>query len=180
MVGNSKKPNVCMSIYKNRGGKFNEIKIWLYVDYGTMRVHDLFVTAYDYIILPINKTMVKIDEDGQPKPIEYKDSYKLYLEKIAEEAKKYDKNYPNSALTGTDDNDILAGDTLEAVEQRLEQHEKSTAGSSIVDEVERQMRYELLEAGPAYEGNPFINLDRMDDIEYPDFDEYDPYENQLV
>lgn len=56
-------PNICLSIYKNRGGKLNEIKIWLYIDYSTMRVHDLFVTNNDYEMLDINKTYVYIDED---------------------------------------------------------------------------------------------------------------------
>lgn len=43
-------PNLVYSIYKNRGGKYNKIKIWLHIDYSTMRVHDLFVTGYDYKI----------------------------------------------------------------------------------------------------------------------------------
>lgn len=42
------RPNLVYSIYKNRGGRYNKIKIWLYVDYSTMRVHDLFVTDYNY------------------------------------------------------------------------------------------------------------------------------------
>lgn len=57
-------PNVCLTIYKNRGGEENEIKIWLYIDYSTMRVHDLFVTNNDYEMLgDIKKTCVCIDED---------------------------------------------------------------------------------------------------------------------
>ena len=57
-------PNLCFSVYKNRGGKYNRIKIWLYVDYDTMRVHDCFVTDYDYIIVPdISKTYVAVNED---------------------------------------------------------------------------------------------------------------------
>ena len=35
---------VCVSIYKNRGGEYKDIKIWLNIDYSTMRVHDLYVT----------------------------------------------------------------------------------------------------------------------------------------
>lgn len=44
-------PNLVLSIYKNRGGKDNKIKIWLYIDYDTMRTHDLFVTDYSYKFL---------------------------------------------------------------------------------------------------------------------------------
>lgn len=60
---NKPKPNICYSIYKNRGGKYNKIKIWLYVDYDTMRVHDQFCTDYDYNIITIPQTYIEIDED---------------------------------------------------------------------------------------------------------------------
>lgn len=59
-----KQPNVCMSFYKNRGGRYNRIKVWLYVDYSTMRVHDLYCTNYDNeIIADIPQTYMKIEED---------------------------------------------------------------------------------------------------------------------
>lgn len=51
-ISKAKEPNLVYSIYKNRGGKHNKVKIWLYVDYDTMRVHDLFVTDYEYKLLP--------------------------------------------------------------------------------------------------------------------------------
>ena len=56
-------PNLCYSIYKNRGGKLNNVKIWLYVDYDTMRVHDLYMTDYEYNILPVEKTYIGVNED---------------------------------------------------------------------------------------------------------------------
>lgn len=60
-------PNVVLSVYKNRGGKYNMVKIWLYIDYGTMRVHDLFVTDYEYQINSLKikgleKTYININE----------------------------------------------------------------------------------------------------------------------
>lgn len=58
---NSPKPNVIYSLYKNRGGKWNRIKIWLYIDYDTMRVHDLFVTDYEYnLITEMPKTYINV------------------------------------------------------------------------------------------------------------------------
>lgn len=74
-------PNLVYSVYKNRGGKWNRIKIWLYIDYGTMRVHDLFVTDYEYKIdsekvKGLKKTYINIHEDnyasndGVKKPID--------------------------------------------------------------------------------------------------------------
>lgn len=62
---NVKPPNICLSVYKNRGGKYNNVKIWLYVDYDTMRVHDLFVTDYEGEKLPIEESFVQITEDQQ-------------------------------------------------------------------------------------------------------------------
>ena len=57
---------MCLSIYKNRGKKYSNIKIWLDVDYDTMRVSDLFVTDYAYeVVRDINKVVVKFNEDKQ-------------------------------------------------------------------------------------------------------------------
>lgn len=56
-------PNLVYSVYKNRGGKWNNIKIWLYVDYDTMRTYDLFVTDYKYKIIDnIDKTIIKASD----------------------------------------------------------------------------------------------------------------------
>ena len=61
---NQPKPNLIYSLYKNRGGKWNKIKIWLYIDYSTMRAHDLFVTDYEYkLIKDIEKTYINVDDN---------------------------------------------------------------------------------------------------------------------
>ena len=61
---NKPQPNLIYSLYKNRGGKHNKIKIWLYVDYSTMRVHDLFVTDYEYkLIKDMEKTYINVFTD---------------------------------------------------------------------------------------------------------------------
>ena len=44
-------PNRCITVYKNRGGEYTKCKIWVYIEYSTMRVHDLFCTDEDYQIL---------------------------------------------------------------------------------------------------------------------------------
>lgn len=62
---NKPTPNLVYSLYKNRGGKWNKIKIWLYIDYSTMRVHDLFVTDYEYkLIKDIEKTYIDIKNES--------------------------------------------------------------------------------------------------------------------
>lgn len=61
---NKPTPNLIYSLYKNRGGKWNKIKIWLYIDYSTMRVHDLFVTDYEYkLIKDIEKTYINVSDE---------------------------------------------------------------------------------------------------------------------
>lgn len=58
---NKRTPNLVYSLYKNRGGKFKNVKIWLYVEYDTMRVHDLFITDYeDKLIDEIGKTYINV------------------------------------------------------------------------------------------------------------------------
>ena len=61
---NKPTPNLVYSLYKNRGGKWNRIKIWHYIDYSTMRVHDLFVTDYEYkLIKDIEKTYINVSNE---------------------------------------------------------------------------------------------------------------------
>ena len=59
-------PNICYSIYKNRGGKIKNIKIWGYQDLGTMEYIDLFCTDESYVPMNVNKTFIMpnlADED---------------------------------------------------------------------------------------------------------------------
>lgn len=58
-------PNACLTVYKNRGGRYGKIKVWLFIDYHTMRVHDLFTTNLEYELLKVEKSRVVVDEDGQ-------------------------------------------------------------------------------------------------------------------
>ena len=63
------KPNIVLSVYKNRGGRYSHIKIWLYIDFSTMRVHDLFVTDYDFklfspTVKDLKKTYIGTNEKG--------------------------------------------------------------------------------------------------------------------
>jgi replicative DNA helicase len=48
------KPNRVEHIYKSRGTKHKEIRIFQHVDLGTMRITDLFVTDYDFKQIDIN------------------------------------------------------------------------------------------------------------------------------
>jgi replicative DNA helicase len=79
-----KTPNFVYHIYKIRRGKFNKVKLWQYVDLGTLRTEDLFLTNNDYELIPIESTTVEkilemtedtedennneIEEDNERKP----------------------------------------------------------------------------------------------------------------
>ncbi|WP_099301925.1 DnaB-like helicase C-terminal domain-containing protein [Bacillus sp. Marseille-P3800] len=54
-----KTPNVVYHIYKNRMTKFKNCKLWLYIDYDTMRQEELYLTSNDYKLLDINPTYIK-------------------------------------------------------------------------------------------------------------------------
>ena len=63
-----KDPNIYYAIYKNRGGKYVNVKVWLYVDYGTMRVSDLFCTDYDNKLIDkafLPETFISVNEDQE-------------------------------------------------------------------------------------------------------------------
>lgn len=69
-------PNICYSIYKNRGGKFKNIKIWGYQDLGTMEFIDLFCTDESYSLVNVDRTYLipnLLDEEvvAEPTPVNY-------------------------------------------------------------------------------------------------------------
>jgi replicative DNA helicase len=55
-------PNTCYTIYKNRGGRYKDIKIWGVNDLGTGRFIDMFVTDKYYNPIEIEKTIIKMKE----------------------------------------------------------------------------------------------------------------------
>lgn len=94
-------PNVCLSVYKNRGGKYKDIKIWLRIDYSTMRVHDLYVTNNKvtdivkdlkkkrYIFLDKNNNSTHIRDEKEILFDMPEDFYKSLQGKIKEEVDLY-------------------------------------------------------------------------------------------
>lgn len=51
-------PNAKLSIYKNRGNRYNKCYLWMNADRGTCRFEPLFCTTFDYVYIPINETNV--------------------------------------------------------------------------------------------------------------------------
>lgn len=58
-------PNLVYHVYKNRRGRLNHIKVWVYFDYSTCRTTDLFVTDNNYNLLDVKGTEVDIIQDQQ-------------------------------------------------------------------------------------------------------------------
>lgn len=52
-------PNVVYHIYKNRYSKYKDVKLWLHIDYDTMRITELFLTTNDYKLISIKPTEIK-------------------------------------------------------------------------------------------------------------------------
>ena len=51
-------PNIVYHIYKNRMTKYKPVKLWLHIDYSTMRIEECFVTNNDYELIDIQPTKI--------------------------------------------------------------------------------------------------------------------------
>ncbi len=51
-------PNIVYHIYKNRMTKYKPVKLWLHIDYNTMRIEECFVTNNDYELIDIQPTKI--------------------------------------------------------------------------------------------------------------------------
>lgn len=58
------KPNLKISIYKNRRGRYKGIYLWCDADLGTCRVRPMFATTYDYEIIAINDLKILTEDPG--------------------------------------------------------------------------------------------------------------------
>lgn len=54
-------PNLKMSIYKNRRGRYKGIYLWCKADLGTCRIRPMFATDYSYEIIPINDMKINVE-----------------------------------------------------------------------------------------------------------------------
>lgn len=58
------KPNVKISIYKNRRGRYKGVYLWAKADYGTCRFKPMFATTWDYEIISIEDLKIITEEPG--------------------------------------------------------------------------------------------------------------------
>lgn len=60
-------PNVCSTIYKNRGGEIKNVKVWSHQNLGNMNVIDLFCTNNDYEPINVDKTYIDLLQEFRGK-----------------------------------------------------------------------------------------------------------------
>ena len=58
------RPNLKLSIYKNRRGRYKGVYLWCNADLGTCRVKPMFATTYDYEIIEMNDIKIITEEKG--------------------------------------------------------------------------------------------------------------------
>ena len=58
------KPQIKMSIYKNRRGRYKGIYLWCKADLGCCRVKPMFATTYDYEMVSIDDIKIVLEEES--------------------------------------------------------------------------------------------------------------------
>ena len=56
------RPNIKISVYKNRRGRYKGIYLWCNADLGCCRVNPMFATTYDYEIIQMNDLKIITEE----------------------------------------------------------------------------------------------------------------------
>lgn len=59
--GGYEMPQIKLSVYKNRRGKYKGVYLWCKANLGTCRVDPMFCTTYTYDFVPIEDTKIEID-----------------------------------------------------------------------------------------------------------------------
>lgn len=54
-----KKPNLKISVYKNRRGRYKGIYLWCDADLGTCRIRPVFATGYNYELIQMNNLKIE-------------------------------------------------------------------------------------------------------------------------
>lgn len=57
-------PNIKLALYKNRRGKWKDILIWCNADKSICRYDPMFVTDYNYNLIPIVDLKIEVKESN--------------------------------------------------------------------------------------------------------------------
>ena len=55
------RPDIKISIYKNRRGRYKDILLWCKGRRGTCKIEPMFVTNYQYQLIPVEDTIIQVD-----------------------------------------------------------------------------------------------------------------------
>ena len=58
-------PNIKLSVYKNRRGRYKGIYLWCKADLGCCRIEPMFATTYDYNIINIDDIKIIVGDDNE-------------------------------------------------------------------------------------------------------------------
>lgn len=58
-------PNLKISIYKNRRGRYNHILLWCKADLGICRIDPIFATDYSYEIIPMDNYQINVSQRNE-------------------------------------------------------------------------------------------------------------------
>lgn len=56
-------PNLKISVYKNRRGRYKGVYLWCKADLGVCRINPMFVTDYNYELQQVPDLKILTDED---------------------------------------------------------------------------------------------------------------------
>ena len=57
-------PNIKISVYKNRRGRYTSLYLWCQADLGTCRIKPMFATTWSYDLISIDDVRVQIEEES--------------------------------------------------------------------------------------------------------------------
>ena len=56
------KPQIKISVYKNRRGRYKDILLWCKGNRGTCKIDPMFATTYNYELVPIEDLKIGVTE----------------------------------------------------------------------------------------------------------------------
>ena len=59
-TGGFKVPDIKISIYKNRRGKYKRVLMWCWSNRGTCKINPMFVTDYQYKIVEVKDLKINV------------------------------------------------------------------------------------------------------------------------
>ena len=62
--GGFEPPQIKISVYKNRRGRWKSVLMWCKADRGCCRIEPIFVTKYNYELCEIEDLKIKVEDES--------------------------------------------------------------------------------------------------------------------